>query len=63
MKLKKYLKTNDIKNSELALVAGVGQATISEFLNHKRGITFRTACKISDSLGISLDEFRKMVEV
>ncbi|MFQ8922670.1 MAG: helix-turn-helix domain-containing protein [Clostridium paraputrificum] len=61
--MKKYLKKRNIKNSDLSNGAKVGEATVSQYLNGKRTITFNTACKISDYLDITLDELRKLSEV
>lgn len=60
MGFKKYLKDIGLTNYKLSKKSKVSEATISEFFNKKRDITFNTACKISDALGMSLDEFRKI---
>lgn len=62
MGLKQYLKTNNISNYELSKKSTVAESTISQFLNEKRGIKLETACKLSDALGISLNEFRILTE-
>ena len=62
MKLKKYIKDKGLTNSEVCRKAEIGEATLSQFLNNKRGINFETACKISKALGISTDQLKKLSE-
>lgn len=62
MGLKQYLKTNNISNYKLSKKSTVAESTISQFLNGKRKIKLDTACKLSDALGISLNEFRILTE-
>lgn len=61
MKLKKYLENKNLTNYQVCKKAEVGQSTLSQFINGKRkNVSFDTACKISDALGIKLDEFREL---
>lgn len=60
MTFKNYIKSKGLNNNKLSKRAKVAESTISEFINKKRDITFNTACKISDALGITLDELRKI---
>jgi len=62
MSVKDYLITNGISSYKLSKKSTVSEATISQFINGKRGITLDTACKLADALEIPLDEFRKLAE-
>lgn len=62
MTLQKYMEEKGISNYKLSKKANISQATISEFLNNKRGVKLKTACKIADALEISLDKLREMIE-
>lgn len=58
--LKEYVQKMGLTNYKLSKMSKVSETTISQFFNKKRDVTFRTACKISDALGVTLDEFRKI---
>lgn len=60
MSLKEYVQKMGLTNYKLSKMSKVSETTISQFFNKKRDVTFRTACKISDALGVTLDEFRKI---
>ncbi len=62
MSLKEYLDERNLTNSEVCKKASIGESTLSQFLNGKRKIKLDTACKISDALEISLDQFRELIK-
>ena len=63
MKIKDYFEEHKIKNREICAKAGIAESTLSQFLNRKRKtLNFENVCKLSDALGITVDEFRKMTE-
>lgn len=63
MKLKNYLEEHNLTNYEVCKIAEIGQSTLSQFITGKRkSINFETACKLADTLNISLDEFRELIK-
>ena len=62
MSLKKYLEERKLTNSEVCKKAAIAESTLSQLSNGKRKIKLDTACKISDALEISLDQFRELIK-
>lgn len=60
MKLKEYLKEQQISAYSLSKKTDISQSTISEFMSGKRVIKFDTACKLADALGITLDKLEEL---
>lgn len=62
MGLKEYLKENKISNRTICNKAEIAESTLSQFINKERDLKFKTACKISDALKLTLDEFRAIIK-
>lgn len=56
-----FLKNHHISIYELSKKTGLAWSTIKNYKNGSE-MSFKNACKIADSLNISLDQLRKEVE-
>ena len=57
MTLKKLREKNGLSQSELGEKVGLKQATISQYENGTKKTQLNISKKLSDALGISLDDF------
>lgn len=61
--IKRYVKMKNITLDALAEKVGVGNSTLSEWINGKRPVTAYALCKISKALSISVEKLCEGVEV
>lgn len=56
VKLKQIMKERGLSQTEVAKLSGVSQPTISLYLKGDRGLSLKTAIKISQALGVSPED-------
>lgn len=58
-KLIKSIQKNKMTKRQIALEAGIDTSIIYNIVNgKKKDITFSTACKLADALGVKVDDLR-----
>jgi transcriptional regulator with XRE-family HTH domain len=60
MTLKELREEKGMSQTELANIVGLKQTTISQYENGSRSPKMSVAKKLSDALGISLDDFVRL---
>ena len=55
-KLKEIMAERGLTQTAIAKMSGVSQSSISLYLSGERGLSLRTAVKISQALGVPLED-------